>query len=105
MQALEFSYSPKLEDLSELSANFPQIKKFQFDHCKNIKDYTPLSKLENLQESVILESAPITYLSFLRDLKNLSLLKIGKTKILAGNLEILEGIPAKVNLFFTGVKQ
>ena len=101
---LEFTYCPKLEHLEELPSNFPKLTKLKFDHCKNIKDYSPLAKLNDLEELVILESASITDLSFLKEIKNLSLLKVGKTKITAKNAEILDEIPAKVDLLFTGLK-
>ena len=90
--------------MEELPSNFPNLTKLKFDHCKNIKNYSPLSKLNDLEELVILESAPITDLSFLKNMKNLSLLKIGKTKITAKNVEILDEIPANVDLLFLGIK-
>ena len=90
--------------MEELPSNFPNLTKLKFDHCKNIKNYSPLSKLNDLEELVILESAPITDLSFLKELPKLSLLRILKTKITASNVEILDEIPAKVDLLFTGIK-
>ncbi|MCR5313406.1 MAG: hypothetical protein K6E54_07170 [Bacteroidaceae bacterium] len=60
--------------------------------------------MKNLEKLIILESAPIADLSFLKELKKLSLLKVGKTKITAKNVEILDEIPAKVDLLFTGLK-
>ena len=104
VEELEFSYCPKLEDLEELPSNFPNVTKLKFDHCKNIQDYSHLAKLKTLEELVILESAPITDLSFLKELPKLSLLRILKTKITASNVEILDEIPAKVDLLFTGIK-
>lgn len=101
---LEFIRCPKLEDLEELPSNFPNVTKLKFDHCKNIQDYSHLAKLKTLEELVILESAPITDLSFLKELPKLSLLRILKTKITASNVEILDEIPAKVDLLFTGIK-
>lgn len=104
VKELEFSYCSKLEDISELSSNFPNVTHLKFDHCKNIQNYSPLAKLHNLQELVILDSALITDLAFLKELKNLSLLKVGKTKITAKNVEVLNEIPAKIDLLFTGLK-
>ena len=101
---LEFIYGSKLVNLEELPSNFPNVTHLKFDHCKNIQDYSPLKKLHDLQELVILESAPITDLSFLKELKNLSLLKVGKTKITAKNVEVLDEIPAETDLLFTGLK-
>lgn len=101
---LEFIRCPKLEDLEELPSNFPNVTKLKFDHCKNIQDYSHLAKLKTLEELVIIESAPITDLSFLKELPKLSLLRILKTKITASNVEILDEIPAKVDLLFTGIK-
>ena len=68
------------------------------------KSYAPLKKLKKLQELVILESAPIDDLTFIGELPDLSSIKIGKTKITAKNVDILDGIPAKVDLFLTGIK-
>ncbi|MGN0739980.1 MAG: hypothetical protein ACI4LX_07395 [Treponema sp.] len=104
VEELEFSYCPKLTDLEALPSIFQNVTKLRLDHCKNIIDYTPLSKFENLQELSILESSPITDLSFLKEIKNLSLLKVGKTKISAKNVWILDEIPARVDLLFTGLK-
>lgn len=101
---LEFMYCPKIIDLEEFPSNFPNLTHLTFDHCKNIQNYSPLAKLKDLEELRILESAPIADLSFLTEMKKLSLLKIGKTKITAKNVEILDGIPAKVDLLFTGIK-
>ena len=104
VEELEFSYCPKLEELEELPSNFPNVTKLKFDHCKNIKDFSPLAKLRNLEELVILESASITDLAFLKELPKLSLLRILKTKITAKNVDILDEISAKVDLLFTGIK-
>lgn len=100
---LEFIRCPKLEDLEELPSSFPNLTHLKFDHCKNIKDYSPLSKLKDLEELVILESAPIVDLSFLREIKKLTLLKVGKTKITAKNMDILDEISAELDLLFTGI--
>ena len=104
VNCLEFIRCPKLEDLEELPSNFPNVIKLKFDHCKNIQDYSSLARLKNLEELLILESAPISDLSFLKEMKKLSSLRILKTKITAKNVEILDEIPAKVDLLFTGIK-
>lgn len=101
---LEFMYCPKIIDLEELSSNFPNLTHLSFDHCKNIQDYSPLARLKELEELIILESAPIADLSFLTEMKKLSLLKTFKTKITAKNVEVLDEIPAKLDLFLTGIK-
>ena len=100
----EFMYCPKIIDLEELPSNFPNLTHLKFDHCKNIQDYSQLAKLKDLEEVTILESASIADLSFLAEMKKLSLVKIGKTKITAKNVEILDEITAKVDLLFTGIK-
>ena len=104
IKELEFSYCPKIEDLLNIGICFPNATKASFDHCKNIKSYAPLKKLKKLRELVILESAPIDDLTFIGELPDLSSIKIGKTKITAKNVDILDGIPAKVDLFLTGIK-
>lgn len=101
---LEFMYCPRIIDLEELSSNFPNLTHLSFDHCKNIQDYSPLARLKELEELIILESAPIADLSFLTEMKKLSLLKTFKTKITAKNVEVLDEIPAKLDLFLTGIK-
>ena len=104
LEELEFSYCPKLENLDGMEFDFPNLRKIKFDHCKNIQDYSSLARLKNLEELLILESAPISDLSFLKEMKKLSSLRILKTKITAKNVEILDEIPAKVDLLFTGIK-
>ncbi len=104
VEELEFSYCPKLMNLNGLSSIFPHTTKLKLDHCKNIQNYSPIAKLKNLQNLVIVESVPIADLSFLKEMENLSELRIGKTKITAENVEILNEIPAKVDLLFTGIK-
>lgn len=102
VKELEFTYCPKLENIEELASNFPDVTKLKFDHCRNIQDYSPLNKLEKLQELYIFESAPITDLSFLENMKNLKLIKILKTKITAKNISFLDLIP-KADLLMTGI--
>lgn len=58
----------------------------------------------NLEELFIADSAPIADLSFLKKMKKLSSLRILKTKITAENIEILDEIPANVDLFRVGIK-
>lgn len=99
---LYFSYCPKLEDLNGLSESFGNVTKLEFDHCKNIQDYLPIGKLEKLQELYIYDSGPITDLSFIKNMKNLKLLKIYKTKITDKNIQLLNLIP-EVDLLFTGI--
>ena len=100
---LEFVYGAKLKDLEELPSNFPNLTHLEFDHCKNIQDYSPLARLKNLEELIIHESAPFTDLSFLKEMKKLSSLRIFKTKIIAKNIQILDEIHANVDLLFTGI--
>lgn len=104
IESVKFAYCFKIEDLLNIDICFPNVTKVSFDHCKNIRNYAPLKNLKNLQELVILESAPIADLFFLTEMKKLSLLKIGKTKITAKNVEVLDEIPAKTDLLFTGIK-
>ena len=101
---LEFYYCPRLLDLENFPSNFPNLTHLQFNHCKNIQDYSSLERLKDLEELIIIESAPITDLSFLKEMKKLSSLKIFKTKITANNIKILDEIPTKVDLLFTGIK-
>ncbi|WP_191018243.1 leucine-rich repeat domain-containing protein [Treponema zioleckii] len=100
---LEFFFCPRLMDIKELPSIFPKLKHLSCDHCKNIQDYSPLAKLTDLEELIIHESAPVADLSFLKEMKKLTLLKIFKTKITAKNVEILDGISAKLDLFSTGI--
>ncbi|MCR5612978.1 hypothetical protein, partial [Treponema sp.] len=93
----------RLLDLENFPSNFPNLTHLQFNHCKNIQDYSSLARLKDLEELIIIESAPITDLSFLKEMKKLSSLKIFKTKITAKNVEILDEISAKVELLFTGI--
>lgn len=57
-----------------------------------------MAKLKYLEELTVLESAPIVDLSFLAEMKKLSMLKIGKTKITAENKNLLKRIE-NVDLF------
>ncbi|MCR5612550.1 leucine-rich repeat domain-containing protein, partial [Treponema sp.] len=98
---LEFIRCPKLEDLEEFPSKFPNLTYLKFDHCKNIKDYSPLAKLKNLEELHIFESAPIADFSFLREMEKLSSVRIFKTKVIASDTTILDEIPAKVELCLT----
>ena len=100
---LEFYYCPKLLELENFPSNFPNLTHLQFNHCKNIQDYSSLARLKDLEELIITDSAPIADLSFLNEMKNLASLKIFKTKITAKNVEILDEISAKVELLFTGI--
>lgn len=99
---VDFSYCPKLESMEGLHSSCPNVRKLVLDHCCNIKDYLPIGNLTNLEELKIFDSSPITDLSFLENMPNLKHLKIGKTKIAAENIEILENIQ-NVDLLKVGI--
>ena len=89
---MHLSYCSKLQSLDNIGRDLPKITKMTIENCKNFCSYESLSEFENLQELNIFDSTPISDVSFLANLKNLTHIKIGKTKITAENRDLLKNV-------------
>ena len=92
IKELHLSYCSKLQSLDNIGRDLPKITKMTIENCKNFCNYESLSEFENLQELNIFDSTPISDVSFLANLKNLTHIKIGKTKITAENRDLLKNV-------------
>ncbi|MBP5443102.1 MAG: leucine-rich repeat domain-containing protein [Treponema sp.] len=104
LRELRMCYLKKLSDLHGIEVLGDTLKSLWFETGagKNIKDWSPLSALTELEELVIGNNSVIADLHFLEPMKKLNNLRIVGVKITAEDLNPLRGIE-QVVFYRTGI--
>lgn len=85
MQCLYAYYNRGLKDISALSRVKKTLKSLQFQNCPNIKDFSVLEELDNLEMLVLWGNNELPDLSFLKKMKSLKTFVFG-CNVLDGDL-------------------
>lgn len=91
MQCLYLHYNRSLSDISALYSVKKTLKALRIENCPQIKDFSVLGKLENLELLELSGNNEIPNLNFLKTMKNLKTF-IFSVNVLDGNLSLCKNI-------------
>lgn len=86
LKILSLSYLSKLKSLDYLSSVKGRLVELEIESCKNIDWNSDLSSLCNLKSLKIINSSPLSDISFVEKLTKLEVLVITRTNIKDGNI-------------------
>jgi hypothetical protein len=84
--SLELAYAPKLVNLEGLTAHTSALRKLELCRCKNIQSWAPLINLHKLSHLDIEGCSDIPSISFMKNLENLSYVRVSDTNIIDGGV-------------------
>lgn len=86
LKALEVNYCRNFADIDEISAVAGTLKTIEFDHCKQIANFTPLANLKSLQKLILSDCGSLPNLRFIREMPRLEFFSFVNTNVVDGDL-------------------